>query len=129
VEEALVVRTPCGFSESDLALRDAHRRLALGDETAAIATVRLIATRRPVPVTTVSADVLDELELDRCAALFLAHIDGRADLSRVLCACPLTEADCVRTLCELIDRRIVALRPGRQHAAVGVGAEEPSPGR
>jgi hypothetical protein len=125
VEEALLVRAPWGFSESDHAIRNAHHRLALGDEAGAIAAVRLIATRGPVPVTTVSADVLDELELDRCAALFLAHIDGRADLSRVLCACPLSEADCVRTLCELIARRIVALRPGRRSAA---GAEERSLG-
>jgi hypothetical protein len=114
VEEALLVRTPWGFSESDLAVRDARRRLDLGDQAGAIAAVRLVAAGRPVPVATVSADVLDELELDRCAALFLAHIDGRADLSRVMGACPLTEVDCVRTLCELISRRIVALRPGRR---------------
>jgi hypothetical protein len=110
VEEALLVRAPWSFSEPDLRVRDAGQRLTLGDEEGAIAAVRLIATRHPVPVTTVSADVLDEIELDRCAALFLAHIDGRADLSQVLCTCPLSEADCVRTLCELVDRRIVALR-------------------
>jgi hypothetical protein len=110
LEEALLVRTPRGSSEPDLAVRDVLGLLAVGDEAGAGAAVRLIAIGRPIPVTTVSADVLDEIELDRCAAVFLAHIDGRTDLSRVLQTCPLSEADCVRTLCELIERRIVALR-------------------
>jgi hypothetical protein len=91
-------------------VRELLERLALGDEEGAIATVRRMAAEHPLLVATVSADVLDEIELDRCAALFLAHIDGRAELSRVLVTCPLAEVDCVRTLCELIDRRIVALR-------------------
>jgi hypothetical protein len=110
VEEALLSRTPCGFSETNLAVREARQRLAFGDEAGATAALRLIAAGHPILVTTVSADVLDEIELDRCAALFLAHIDGRADLSRVLSACPLSEVECVRTLCELIERRIVAIR-------------------
>jgi hypothetical protein len=110
IEEALLARSPWVFSEPDGAVRELLERLAVGDEEGAIATVRLIAAEHPLLVATVSADVLDEIELDRCAALFLAHIDGRAELSRVLVTCPLAEADCVRTLCELIDRRIVALR-------------------
>jgi hypothetical protein len=110
MEEALLARTPWSFSETDLAVRRACQRLAFGDEVGATAALRLIATRHAILVTTVSADVLDEIELDRCAALFLAHIDGRADLSRVLSACPLSEVECVRTLCELIERRIVAIR-------------------
>jgi hypothetical protein len=110
VEEALLARSPCGFCETDFAVREARQRLAFGDEEGATAALRLIAARHPILVTTVSPDVLDEIELDRCAALFLAHIDGRAALSRVLSSCPLPEVECVRTLCELIDRRIVALR-------------------
>jgi len=110
VEEALLARGPWGVSSTDLGVRDARQRLAFGDEEGATAALRLIAAGHPVLVTTVSPDVLDEIELDRCAALFLAHIDGRADLSRVLGACPLSPVECVRTLCELIERRIVEIR-------------------
>jgi hypothetical protein len=68
---------------------------------------------RLVPRLTVSLDVLDELELDHCAALFLAHIDGRADLSHILNGCALPRVKALRTLCVLIERHIVVVRGER----------------
>ncbi len=110
LELALLARPSCALREPDPGVRDILRRLAAGDEAGAMAAANRLTASRPVPAVTVSFDVLDEIELDDCAALVLAHIDGRTELSRVLNGCELPLAEGLRTLCALIERRIVVLR-------------------
>jgi hypothetical protein len=111
LEEALLARASCALRTLDPSVRDILRLLAEGDDAGAIAAANRLAAGRPVPAVTVSFDVLDEIELDECAVLVLAHIDGRTDLSRVLNGCELPFAEGLRTVCALIERRIVVLRP------------------
>ena len=57
--------------------------------------------------------VLDELVLDTRATLFLSFVDGATPLSWILGACGLDSGSAMRTLCELVERRILVLRPPR----------------
>jgi hypothetical protein len=114
LEEALLARCPCSSRTPDAGQRALLRTFASsaeGNDLGAVSDTELAAWGRLVPRVTVSPDVLDELELDHCAALVLAHIDGRAGLSQVLdtCGLPLTAA--LRTLCVLVERHIVVIRP------------------
>jgi hypothetical protein len=85
----------------------------MGDADGAVAAATILLDGRRAPALTVTLDVLDELDLDHRAAVFLASMDGTTPLSQVLDECGLDRADAVRTLCELVERRIVVLRPPR----------------
>jgi hypothetical protein len=114
LEEALLARCPCSSRTPDAGVRALLRTFASSGECSDIGEIsdaELAASGRLVPRLTVSPDVLDELELDRCAALVLSHIDGRAGLSQVLNRCGLPRTASLRTLCVLIERHIVVIRP------------------
>lgn len=85
-------------------------RFSVGDEAGAIAAGDILLDGRRAPALTVTYDVLDELELDQLAAMILAKVDGTTSLSRVLRDCGLDRAAALRTLCDLVERRIVVLR-------------------
>jgi hypothetical protein len=113
LEEALLSRPLWDSREPEPAVHEILYRFAMGDGVGAIAAASLLLDGRRVPALTVSLDVLDELELDHRAALILAQVDGATPLSRVLEDSCLAEGDAIRTLCELIERRILVLRPPR----------------
>jgi hypothetical protein len=113
LEEALVSRRSWDLREPDGAVHELLVRFAVGDEAGAIVAADRLLVGRRVPALTVSLDIVDEIELDHCAALVLAYIDGMTDVSHVLNACGLPRAEALRTLCALIERRIVMLRAAR----------------
>jgi hypothetical protein len=110
LEEALLSRPLWDSREPDSAIHEILYRFSLGDIAGALAAADLSLRDRRVPALRVSFDILDEIELDHCAVLVLAHIDGVTDLSQVLSGCGLSHAEGLRTLCELVERRIVVLR-------------------
>jgi hypothetical protein len=110
LEEALLSRPLWDSREPEPAVHELLYRFAVGDEAGAIAAAELLLDGRRVPALTVSLDVLDELELDHRAALILAQVDGTTPLSEVLIESCLERGDALRTLCELVERRILVLR-------------------
>jgi hypothetical protein len=76
----------------------------------AVAAADLLLDGRRAPALTVSLDVLDELDLDHSAAVFLGQVDGTTPLSQMLRECGLDCEQAVRTLCELVERHIIVLR-------------------
>jgi hypothetical protein len=110
LEEALLSRPLWDSREPEPAVHEILYRFAMGDEVGAIAAADLLLEGRRVPALTVSLDVLDELELDHRAALVLAHVDGTTDLSGVLRCCCLGRGEALRTVCDLVERRILVLR-------------------
>ena len=113
LEEALLARPLWDSREPEPAIHEILYRFAMGDEVGAIAAARLLLDGRRVPALTVSLDVLDELELDHRAALVLAHVDGTTPLSQLLEESCLEGGDALRTVCELVERRILVLRQGK----------------
>jgi hypothetical protein len=113
LEEALLSRPLWDSREPEPAVHEVLYRFAMGDSVGAIASASLLLDGRRVPALTVSLDVLDELELDHRAALVLAQVDGATPLSRVLEDSCLSRGDAIRTVCELIERRILVLRAPR----------------
>jgi hypothetical protein len=110
LEEALLSRPIWDSREPEPAVHEILYRFSVGDEEGAIAAGEILLDGRRAPALTVTYDVLDELELDQRAALVLAKVDGTTPLSRVLRDCGLGRADALRTLCDLVERRIVVLR-------------------
>lgn len=110
LEEALLSRPIWDSREPEPAIHEILYRFSVGDEAGAIAAGDILLDGRRAPALTVTYDVLDELELDQRAALVLARIDGTTPLSRVLRSCGLDRAEALRTLCDLVERRIVVLR-------------------
>ncbi|HEX3345423.1 MAG TPA: hypothetical protein VHS09_12655 [Polyangiaceae bacterium] len=110
LEEALLSRPLWDSREPEPAVHELLYRFAVGDEAGAIAAAGLLLDGRRVPALTVSLDVLDELELDHRAALVLAQVDGTTPLSELLGESCLSKGDALRTLCELVERRILVLR-------------------
>jgi hypothetical protein len=110
LEEALLSRPLWDSREPEPAVHELLYRFAMGDEVGAIAAAELLLDGRRVPALTVSLDVLDELDLNHRAALILAQVDGTTPLSRVLKLSCLERSDALRTMCELIERRILVLR-------------------
>jgi hypothetical protein len=110
LEEALLSRPIWDSREPEPAVHEILYRLSVGDEAGAIAAGEILLDGRRAPALTVTYDVLDELELDQRAALVLAKVDGTTPLSRVLRDCGLDRATALRTLCDLVERRIVVLR-------------------
>ena len=114
LEEALLSRPVWDSREPEPAVHEILYRFAMGDEVGAVAAADLLMDGRRVPALTVSLDVLDELELDHRAALVLDHVDGTTDLSGVLRACCLAKGEALRTVCDLVERRILVLRATRR---------------
>jgi hypothetical protein len=110
LEEALLSRPVWDSREPEPVVHEILYRFAMGDEVGAIAAADLLLDGRRAPALTVSLDVLDELELDHRAALVLAYVDGTTPLSRVVRDSGLERGDAVRTVCELVERRILVLR-------------------
>jgi hypothetical protein len=110
LEEALLSRPIWDSREPEPAIHEILYRFSVGDEVGAIAAGDILLDGRRAPALTVTYDVLDELELDQRAALVLAKVDGATPLSRVLRGCGLDRATALRTLCDLVERRIVVLR-------------------
>jgi hypothetical protein len=110
LEDALLGRLRRDSRELEPGIREVSRCFAVGDEAGAVAVATELLDGSRVPALTVSLDVLDEIALDRCATLVLAHIDGMTVLSWVLGRCGLSREDALRTMCELVERRIVILR-------------------
>ncbi len=113
LEEALLARPLWDSREPEPAIHEILYRLEMGDEVGAVASVGLLLDGRRVPAFTVSLDILDELSLDHRAVLFLGHVDGTTPLSRVMAQCGLEPVDALRTLCDLVERRIILLRAPR----------------
>jgi len=113
LEEALLSRPLWDSREPEPAVHEILYRFTMGDEVGAVAAADLLLDGRRVPALTVSLDVLDELELDTRAALVLAETDGTTPLSRVIVRSRLARADAIRTVCELVERHILVLRPAR----------------
>ncbi len=113
LEEALLSRPVWDSREPEPSVHEVLYRFAMGDDVGAIAAADLLLDGRRVPALTVSIDVLDEIELDHRAALVLAQVDGATPLSRVLAASGLTRGDAIRTVCELVERRILVMRQPR----------------
>ncbi len=111
LEEALLSRPLWDSREPEPAVHELLYRFSVGDEVGAIAAAELLLDGRRVPALTVSLDVLDELELDHRADLVLAQVDGTTSLSRVLAQTSLERGDALRTVCELVERHILVLRP------------------
>jgi hypothetical protein len=111
LEEALLARPVWDSREPEPAIHEILYRFSVGDEVGAVASARLLLDGRSVPALTVSFDVLDELELDFRAAVLLGRVDATTPLSRVLAECGLCASDAVRTVCDLVERRIIVLRP------------------
>ena len=113
LEEALLSRPLWDSREPEPAVHELLYRFAMGDEAGAIAAGELLLDGRRAPALTVSIDVLDELELDHRAALILSQVDGTTPLSEVLRESCLDRGSALLTLCELVERRILVLRPVR----------------
>jgi len=113
LEEALLSRPVWDSRVPEPAVHELLYRFAVGDVAGAIAAAELLLDGRRVPALTVSLDVLDELELDHRAALVLAQVDGTTPLSRVLRDSCLERGDALRTVCDLVERRILVLRTPR----------------
>jgi hypothetical protein len=113
LEEALLARPLWDSREPEPAIHEILYRFSVGDEVGAVAAAKLLLDGRSAPALTVSFDVLDELVLDYRATLLLARMDGTTSLSGVLDDCGLDTSDAVRTVCELVERRIIVLRPPR----------------
>jgi hypothetical protein len=110
LEEALLSRPIWDSREPEPAVHEILYRFSVGDDAGAVAAGEILLDGRRAPALTVTYDVLDELELDTRAALVLAKVDGTTPLSRVLRDCGLDRAAALRTLCDLVERRIVVLR-------------------
>lgn len=110
LEEALLSRPIWDSREPEPAVHEILYRFSVGDEAGAVAAGEILLDGRRAPALTVTYDVLDEIELDQRAALVLARVDGTTPLSRVLRECGLDRAAALRTLCDLVERRIVVLR-------------------
>jgi hypothetical protein len=110
LEEALLSRPIWDSREPEPGIHEILYRFSMGDEEGAIAAGDILLDGRRAPALTVTYDVLDEIELDQRAALVLAKVDGTTPLSRVLRDCGLDRASALRTLCDLVERRIVVLR-------------------
>jgi hypothetical protein len=113
LEEALLARPVWDSREPEPAVHEILYRFSVGDDAGAVAAARILLDGRSAPALTVSFDVLDELVLDTRATLFLSFVDGATPLSWILGACGLDSGSAVRTLCELVERRILVLRPPR----------------
>lgn len=110
LEEALLSRPVWDSRDPEPAVYEILYRFSLGDEVGAVAAADLLLDGRRAPALTVSFDVLDELNIDHRAALVLSYMDDVTSLSRVIADCGLARADAIRTVCELVERRIVVLR-------------------
>ncbi|MGD0525456.1 MAG: hypothetical protein ABSE49_09950 [Polyangiaceae bacterium] len=110
LEEALLSRPLWDSREPEPAVHELLYRFAVGDEVGAIAAAALLLDGRRVPALTVSLDVLDELELDYRATSVLGLVDGTTPLSELLAQSCLSPGDALRTMCELVERRILVLR-------------------
>ncbi len=113
LEEALLARPLWDSREPEPAVHEILYRFAVGDEVGAVAATRVLLDGRRAPALTVSFDVLDELVLDYRATLFLSYVDGTTTLSWIIERCGLGPTDAVRTMCELVERRIIVLRSPR----------------
>ena len=113
LEEALLSRPVWDSREPEPAIHEILYRLEMGDEAGAVAAVGVLLDGRLVPALTVSFDVQGELQLDPRAVVFLARVDGATPLSRVLRDCGLGDVWGVRTLCDLVERRLLVLRAPR----------------
>jgi hypothetical protein len=113
LEEALLSRPLWDSREPEPAIHEVLYRFSMGDDVGAIAAADLLLDGRRAPALTVSLDVLDELDLDHRAALVLAHVDGTTPMSEVLRESCLDRGTALRTLCELVERRILVLRSAR----------------
>jgi hypothetical protein len=110
LEEALLSRPLWDSRDPEPAVHEILYRFSLGDEVGAVAAADLLLDGRRAPALTVSLDVLDELNIDPRAALVLSYMDDVTPLSRVITDCGLARGDAVRTVCELVERRIIVLR-------------------
>jgi hypothetical protein len=110
LEEALLARPLWDSRAPEPAVHEILYRFSMGDEAGAIAAAEILLDGRRAPALRVSLDVLDELELDQRAALVLAYVDGTTSMSRVLDATGLDRATALRTMCELVERRILVFR-------------------
>ena len=126
LEEALLSRPLWDSREPEPAVHELLYRFAVGDEVGAIAAAELLLDGRRVPALTVSLDVLDELELDHRAALVLAQVDGTTPLSQVLENPVWIAGTALRTVCELVERRILVLRDAEVTPSTPASAWAPS---
>jgi hypothetical protein len=113
LEEALLARPVWDSRAHDPAIHEILYRFSVGDRAGAVAASTVLLDGQSAPALTVSVHVLDELELDHRAAAILARLDGTTSLSQVLAQCGLDREEAVCTLCELVERRLVVLRPPR----------------
>jgi hypothetical protein len=81
-------------------------RFSCGDFAGALAAAEALMTR--VPVVIMPRDELRAEPLGYWALLLLGRVDGSAPLSELLADVPPAEA--VRVICDLVERRIIALR-------------------
>ena len=115
LEEALLARPLWDSREPEPAVHEILYRFSVGDGVGAVAAAELLLDGRRAPALTVSLDVLDELDLDHSAAVFLGQVDGTTPLSHLLHEGGLELEQAVRTVCELVERRIIVLRSAPRH--------------
>jgi hypothetical protein len=113
LESALLGRPVWDSRDPDPAVHELLYRFAVGDELGALAAAETLLDGQRVPALTVSYDVLDEIEIDQETAHVLACVDGMTTLSCVVENCGLGRVEALRTLCELVERRLVVLRSPR----------------
>ena len=62
-----------------------------------------------VPVLLVSPNALTDQQLDAREGFILSRINGSWDIQSILSICPFREADCLRMIKRLIDRKVIGL--------------------
>ena len=97
-------------SDADLPIQELLARFELGDYLGALAVADTLLDDRRKPELLLSADDLKEVSLDHRAGFLLSLIDGTASLEAVLDASGMPMIDALRIFCELVEKKIVALR-------------------
>jgi hypothetical protein len=113
LEEALLSRPLWDSREPEPAVHENLYRFALGDWAGGIAAASLLLDGRRVPSLGPSLAILDDLNLDFRASLILEQVDDIRPLYEVLARSSLPYVDALRLFCELVEQRILVLRPAR----------------
>ena len=97
-------------SESGFPIQEVLARFELGDFLGALAVAGELLDDGRVPTVIVSRDQLHAFRLEDREELIVSLIDGKTSLEVVLENTGLPMIDALRTLCELVEKRVVALR-------------------
>jgi hypothetical protein len=85
-------------------------RLSVGDHEGALGVAESLLREDPIPLIIVAGVLLQAMNLSHRDEYVLSFVDGCSTLGEVVLATGLVKLEALRSVCELLERNVIALR-------------------